>query len=633
MWFVELAPLTEAQRVAQAVASVLGVKEEAGRPVSEALAKHVVDRRLLIVLDNCEHLIARLRGARASSCCRRGRKSRCWRRAASCCASAARRCIDVPALSVPDAHTPLAPHELMNHEAVHLFVDRAAAAQPAFRISEGNAAAVADICRRLDGMPLAIELAAARARALSVEAIAARLGDRFRLLDDARPDRVAAPANLRALIDWSHDLLVEPERALFRRLAVFAGGWTLEAAEAVGSGGDSRRDVLDLLSRLVEKSLVVLQADGARYRLLDTVRQYAEEKLAQAVDEAATRERHAAFFVGLAEAARPQLSGPDQGSWLVRLDLEQENMLTALAWRGHEANGAQRALRLVFALRPYWINRGLFDLGHRLTNRTLALPGAQAHDLHRCRALHVAGQLSFIMGRYGEAEQHLHASLAIAAEIGDAERRAAALQPLGMACVGQGDLARARPYLEEAVSLARSQGNKRQLVAATNTLAQLHRIEGDVAAAEPLYDHVLVLARELGDQQSIAIALLNLAILSIGRSQVEAAQRMLVEAISIAEQIGSKLVQQSALDVCAGLCAVRSDWPQAALFFGAAEAQAQSTGFRRQPEDDAFLSPLVARTRHALGVAEFAAAEAGGRTLVGSEALTRARAWLEAAGG
>jgi predicted ATPase len=237
---------------------------------------------------------------------------------------------------------------------VRLFVERASAVQPAFKLTEQSAPAVAEICRRLDGIPLALELAAARVRALSVEQIASRVNDRFRLLTTG--DRTALPRQqtLRALIDWSYDLLTEAERVLFRRLAVFAGGWTLEAAEAVGAGGQIAQDeVLDLLADLVDKSLVVVEGEAGRYRLLETVREYAQERLDESDDGPGARERHLDCFLAFAQQARPHLFGPEEGIWLARLDLERENLLTA--HRGAILQTIAPAGCSRIGGKPYWL--------------------------------------------------------------------------------------------------------------------------------------------------------------------------------------------------------------------------------------------------------------------------------------
>ena len=628
-WFVELAPLSDARLVPQSVASALGVTEEAGRPVIEALVKLVTDRRMLLILDNCEHLLDACADV-AKRLLQSGPHLKILTSSREPLRIAGEATYPVPALATPDASQPITVERLAQVEAARLFADRAVAAQPSFRVTAQNAPAVADICRRLDGIPLAIELAAARTRTLSVESIAARLGDRFALLVGG--DRTVLPRQqtLRALIDWSHELLTDRERMLFRRLAVFAGGFTLESAEALqAAGGDDADDVIVILSQLVEKSLVVLEPASGRYRLLETVRQYAQERLEESGEENDTRARHLAFFVSLAEKARPELVGPHQRQWLALLDLEWENLLSAHSWCDRADHGAEAGVRLVYAVKPYCFNRGLLGLGHRLTVEALEREGAQVRSLARCRALADAGQYCSFMGRYREAQAHLAESLAIAREIENTGMIARVLQPLGMAALGQGDADAARAYLQEALELARELGDKRELAGAINALAQLHRIQEDLETAEPLYEQVVALARELGDREIVAVGLLNLAMVSLGRGAHDRARKILLEVLAIAEETGSRPAGQSAVEVCAGLAALRKEWERAARFYGVAEAQIASTGIQRDPTDEAFLKPLIAGARNALGDAQFAAAEFVGRELSYEAAIAAARGWLE----
>jgi tetratricopeptide (TPR) repeat protein len=285
---------------------------------------------------------------------------------------------------------------------------------------------------------------------------------------------------------------------------------------------------------------------------------------------------------------------------------------------------------LSHALRPYWRSRGSLALGHRVTIEALSRSGAQDRSLERCRGLFDAGSLAAFMGRYPEARGYLEESLAIARELGDRQRIAAALQPLGMACLGMGNLAMARKHLEDALELARSLGSKRELAAALNNLAQLFRVEGELDAAEPLYEQMLALVRELGDRESVAIGLLNLAMVAVGRERDEQARTILLEVLAIAADIGSRAAGQSVLEVCAGLASLRKQYDRAGRFYGAAEALATQTGLHRAPADDAFLEPLVAKAREALDATAFDAAEAGGRALSYEEATQEARAWLSA---
>ena len=632
VWFVELAPLGDAGMVPQAVASVLGVKEGPGQLARDALLNFARDRQLLVVLDNCEHLLQPC-AELAKLLLEAGPGLKLLATSREPLLAVGEMTYQLPSLSVPHPQQSLAPEALTRYEAVRLFVDRACAAQPAFRLTAQNAMAVVDICRRLDGIPLALELAAARVRALAVGQIDARLSDRFRLLTGG--DRTALPRQqtLRACIDWSYDLLTEPERALLRRLAVFAGGWTLEAAEAVGAGGEvDTPEVLDLQTHLVAKSMVEFDAESVRYRLLETVRQYALERLNECAEAGAARTRHLAFYVALAEKAGPHLMGPEQGPWRSRIDPERENLLSAHAWCDHAAGGAALGLRLVAAVQVYWEARGLIGLGHRVTVEALRRAAADEPSLPKCRALVAAGYLGYFMGRYAEAQGHLDDGLVIARNIGSREQVVVALVLLGSVSLAQEDPVAARGHFEEALALARVLGDKQHITDALNSLAELHRAEGDLDTAEPLYAEALALNRERGIRSNIAVNLLNLAMVAIGRGSGDRTRRMLVEALAITDKDGLKREGCAALDIAAGLAVRWAELARAARFYGAAEAQLEQTGIRREPMDAAFLGPLIAQAREASGEM-FAASEARGRALTYEEAIAEARAWLECAGG
>jgi len=626
VWLVELASLADPRLVPQAVVSVLGIRDDGASP-TQALIRHCATRTMLLILDNCEHLIDACANL-AAELLQAVKNVKLLATSRERLNIRGEATYPLSPLVVPDPSRTASLSSLVQSDAVRLLLDRIAAAQPSFVVSEQNAADIAEICQRLDGIPLAIELAAARARALPVQTIAARLTDRFRLLTTG--DRAALPRQqtLRALIDWSHELLTPAERTLFRRLSVFAGGFTLEDAEAIAADETlGRDDVLDVLAHLIEKSLAVLDADDTRYRMLETVREYAAERLEMSDEAGKFRDRHLAHFVALTEAARPELIGPEQGAWLARLDLERENLLAAHAWCNSADGGVELGLRLVHAAKPYWITRGLLGLGLRLATEALARTRADDPSLARCRALFDTGQIACWLGRYDEARRYLDESLAIARARGDKRRIAAALQPLGMACLGLGDAATARGHLGEAVALAREQGDQHDLVAALNAMAQFHRTQNDVAAAVPLYESVLALARRIDDRESIAIGLLNLAMSTVDQAKARV-PAMLLEVIDIVDETGSKPAAQSMLEVCAGLAASRGEWERAATLFGATEAHAHSTGLHRDPADEAFLAPRIDKARRALGDAAFASSEAAGRAFAYEEAKAQARAWL-----
>ncbi len=626
VWFIELAALTDPGAVPQAVASVLGVKEEAGRPVIEALTKYVRDLQLLIILDNCEQVVHGCADL-AKRLLQAGPRVKVLTSSRDYLQVAGETTYQVPTLSVPKERISL--DALAQHEGVRLFIDRAAASMRGFGLTEQNAAAVADICYCLDGIPLAIELAAARVRALSVQTIAARLSDRFRLLVTADQTVLPRQRTLRALIDWSYDLLSEQEKTMFERLSVFAGGWSLLAAETVCADDRLAGDIVDLLTQLVQKSLIGMDVKGERYQMLDTVRHYAQEKLAKSENAAALRERHLSFYLALAERARAELAGPEHEAALSRLDLERDNMVCAHRFVGTDEGSAERGIRLASALKGYWIYRGILGLGHQVTVEALARLDERRRDRVQCRGLFDAGQLCCFMGRYAEAKKYLEESLAIAREIGDRARIASVLQPLGMAAIGLSELVAARAYSEEAVELARELGKRRELAAALMALAQLHRLQANLNVAQPLYEEALLIARDLHDQDTTAIGLLNLAMVFINRSHADPVRPMLSEALQIATQIGSRPVGQSALEVTAGLCVLDEEWERAALLFGAAEAQAERAGLRRDAADEAFLAPLMARTRSALAATNFRVVSNKGRQLTYENALNCARGWLE----
>ncbi|HKY50325.1 MAG TPA: adenylate/guanylate cyclase domain-containing protein, partial [Candidatus Limnocylindria bacterium] len=369
VWFVEFAPLYDPELVPQAVASTLGVREEPGRPALTTLSEYLRRRTVLLILDNCEHLIdacARLADALLRSC--PGVNVLTSSREAL--GTAGEVTYRVPSLSLPDPRQLPSLERLADYEAVRLLVERASAVKPGFKITDANAAAAVQICQRLDGIPLAIELAAARLKDLSPREIAAHLDERFRLLTAGSRTAMPRHQTLRGLIDWSYELLPEFERALLRRVSVFAGGWHLAAAEAVDP------DALDLLGRLVDKSLVVAdEEDGeTRYGLLETIRQYGLEKLRETSDEPMVRDRHRDFYVALVESSAPNLQGPDQATWLARLETEHDNVRAALRW-SLEGGNVEAAFRLGAALDSFWDTRGHISEGRQWIEQIVARAG------------------------------------------------------------------------------------------------------------------------------------------------------------------------------------------------------------------------------------------------------------------
>lgn len=628
VWLVDLAPLQEPQHVVPAVAAALGVREEAGTPLIDRLTAHLANRRALIVLDNCEHVIdavAEIADALVSSCA----VVKILATSREGLGVAGEQIFPVRPLSLPSA-----PHRtaMLDSEAVRLFIDRACLAQPEFAIDEHNAVAVAEICRRLDGIALAIELAAARVGMLPVAEISARLDDRFRFLTGGRR---ALPRHqtLQATLQWSHDALPVHEQRLFRRLAVFAGGCTLAAAADVADAGDEYA-VLALLRRLHDKSLLVVHQEGVaqpRYRMLETVRQYALERLDAAGDADAARDRHLRCFVALAEEALAQIQGPQQGAWMARLAQEQEDLLAAHRWCRFAAGGSQAAIRLVACLWRYWVASAQLERGYALAKTSLARADGDVDALWHCRALWAMGQIAFRMGRYDESLAHADQSLAMAVAIGDAEQIAAGLGLRAKALHSTGAHEQALLQYEQACEIARTLKTPFWLGTALNNLAELHRSVGHHEAAEACYEEAINISRDMQSPGGTFVPLCNLARLSVASGKLERARSLLLESLHLAAGAELKGMGEDLLEVAAGLASAGREYASAARFSGAALARMQEGGSQREPVDEAFVAPLIAKAKTALGSAAFADAQAQGWALSHAAAIVEVRRWLERA--
>ena len=453
VWFVELAPRSDPALVVFAVAEALSVREEPGRPLLTTLLKFLGTRRLLIVLDNCEHLVEAC--ARFAEAILRGCRD-------VCILATSREPLNiagelmwrVPPLETPDPNLHESTDRLNGYSSVRLFLARASAVAPGFRMTDDNAAAIASICRRLDGIPLAIELGASRIKALGVEQIAGRLDDRFRILTGGSRTALPRHQTLRSLIDWSYSLLSEPERAMFRKLAVFAGGWTLEAAEAVCVGeGIGASDALELLTHLVEKSLVVAdaQAMAPRYHMLETICQYAREKLEEANDAELVSDRHLAYFLSFAEAAEPHFFHPDQLRWYATTDAELDNVRTALEWSLAHAR-AESGMRLASALHRYWVARLYWREATGWFERLLALPAANPRNALRAKTLFASGHITNYYDSTA-AQRLTEESLRMSRAIDDKHGIVNALWVMGWIHNPRLD-GSAAPFYEESIELA-----------------------------------------------------------------------------------------------------------------------------------------------------------------------------------
>ncbi len=651
VWFAELAGITEASLVPATVAGVLGVQEEPGRTLTESIQQVLRDRRTLLVVDNCEHVVAAcaelvkrlLRGTRSLRVLATSREA---------LNIAGESCYALPALAAPlhprgaPRPAPLAeasPEALMDLDAVRLFVDRAQSAQRGFVLAPVNAPAVASICAQLDGIPLALELAAARVRSLSVQTLADRLADRFRLLRTTDQTVLPRQRTLRALIDWSHELLDDAERRLFARLSVFTGGFTLEAAEAVAPQGEddpllAPPEVLDRLASLVEKSLVSMAADGSRYRLLDTVRAYAADKLAALPEEAlGVADRHLGFYLGLAEAGLEGSKRADASAWMARLDLEQENLLAAQRHaidRGGE--DAQPALRLAYALGMYWTAKGLVGLSRRMSEQALARPGAQAATPHRVAGLLTLGQDAYFSGDAEGARPRVEEAIALSRAIGSEHWLMRSLAANAYVALARQAVEVAEPSFAEALALARQAGDDQLCASVVSGLLLVKRGQGDLLAAGALAAESLAFARRSARPDAVAVALINAAMVALDAGQTERVPAALREVIGLAGQLDAVTLHLYALDLAMALAAEVGEPGEAAAaarWAGHADRLQLETGLQRDPIDQAFVERRKARLRDALGEEGLQRERSQGERLGTPEVVAELLAWLNRPGG
>jgi len=617
--------LADPRLVAQAIASVLGVFEQTGQSVLEAVIKFVRTRRMLLVLDNCEHLIHACAHV-AKHLLQSARELKIVASSREALHIPGETAYSLPALSLPDRRGVASVESLVQSEAVRLFVDRATATQPGFEVTRKNASVVVEICTELDGIPLALELAAARVRVMSLEAIAQRLRDRFRLLKVGDGTVLPRQQTLEATVDWSYDLLTASEQSLLRRLSVFSGGWNLDAVEDVGVGPDiDATDVLDHHSRLIDKSLVVAEPDAGRYRLLETVRLYAQKRLEESGDADATRTRHLTHYRSFVEGSIGDIPGPEEEAWVARFDLERENLRSAYRWASNR--DPVSALRLAAPL-AFWLCMNHFDLGSPILADLLGRPEVRDRNLLRYDGLAAAARLCYFKGRYEDARRYADERVSIARELGAANLVADALIQLGEAYHGLDDHSNAHKCLIEALAVAREAGVLGLLWGALNGLAEILSSEREFEAANALYEESLSVGRELGARNITACSLLNLSRVSLSLGSAADAGRWLREALVAFDDMGGTRNLHALLSFSAGLAALNHEWDVAARFYGASDRQLELLDLRREPADEASLAPLIARAREASGVSVFAKHEASGRSLSEAEALVDVRAWI-----
>ncbi len=626
-WLVELAPLSDPALVPQTVVSAMSVVEQPGRPILATLTDHVQQKHLLLVLDNCEHVVATC--ARLAEtllrACPHLQILATSREALGIAGETAWR---VPSLSLPDPRHVPSLERLTDYEAVRLFVERAAASQPRFVVTNRTAASVVQVCHRLDGIPLAIELAAARVKVLTVEQIAARLDDRFRLLTSGSRTALPRHQTLRAAMDWSHALLSVKERTMLRRLSVFAGGCTLEAAEVVCAGdGVEAADILDLLTQLVDKSLVIVDAQGAeaRYRLLETVRQYGHDRLLESEEAESARTRHCDFFLRLAESAEPELRGPGQRVWLDRLDKEYDNLWAALRWTKLEDSRAEAGLRFAGALWWFWYVGGHLTEGREWLEGVLSMhPGA--FPSLRAKALQGAGRLAARQGDDARARLSYGESLVLCRELGDKLCVARSLQGMARVATHQGDYDKARSWAEEALAIFRDVGDKGGIAASLNELGEITRSLGDYEHARGLYEESLALQLEIGDKVPTVSLLQNLGYVALHQGSLSQAAALFEEGLTMSREVRDMLGIASCLGGLAGVSVAQGQLERAARMFGAAKAAHEASGLVPDPVDRAEIDRRVTAVRSMLSEPAFAAAWAEGLAMTVEQAIEYALA-------
>ena len=524
--------------IARAILKTLGCREEAGRDALDTLRDYLKPLSLLLILDNCEHLV--LDAAQAVNALLRAcpglRILTTSRIRLNAPGETAWR---VPSLLVPDDDPRLNVDAAMRHASLRLFAERAVAARPAFAVTTANLPAMTQICRRLDGIPLAIELAAARVSALSPQQVAQRLDKRFSLLVGGSSAVLERHQTLRALIDWSYDLLSAPERVLLRRLAVFAGGWTLEAAEAVCAwSAIEPEEVLDLLSRLVDASLVIAdeQDETTRYRLLETVRQYAQDQLQAALEDEAARECHLRYFLDVAEQAEPHLTGAEQSLWLQTLEAEHDNLRTALAW----ASGGETRLRLAGALWRFWYARGHLAEGCAWLEKALS-SSEDAPGLLVARALHGQGFLAMSRGDYETAQTALARCLTMRRALNHQPGIAETLNSLGMLAQRRDDPVLAQQCYTQSLEIFRAAADRWGTATALNNLGSLAQLRGDPASAQTFYEQSLNIYRALNDRTRVAALTSNLGDIAHAHKDFVAARALFEEALQTFRGLGNKM--------------------------------------------------------------------------------------------
>jgi predicted ATPase/class 3 adenylate cyclase len=622
VFFVSLAAITDPELVPSAIAGSFGLRESAGQSLTETLGGYLRQKHLLLILDNFEQVLegTPVVGELLGTC----PELKVLATTRIPLRLYGEQEYAVPPLEVPDPVCLPPPERLTQYEAVRLFLERARAVKPDFELTSENARAVAQICFHLDGLPLAIELAAARIKLLPPQALVFRLGNRLKLLKGGARNLPARQQTLRATIDWSYELLDEDEETLFWRLSVFSGGCTLEAIEEV-CDPEGELEALEVVGSLLEKSLLRREeADGeSRFAMLETIQEYAREKLEESGEAEETRRRHTEFFVALAEEARPNLRAEPQVEWLQRLEKENGNLRAALSW-ALSTDDIATAARLSWALYMFWWIRNHQPEGQRWVEPVF-LRRSELPPPLRIRTIIVFAAMVYGQGDVEFIEPLCMELMELSQEVGgDAQADANAPMGLGLVATYRGDLEAAREHLEEALPLLRKAGED-GLAAQTHTFfGTVLLLEGDREGARLRFEKGLTLGRSTGDRLSICIALFSLAQLALAGGDYDRAFRWFAQGILPSEELGDRGNIAHILEALGIVAGVRGDSLKAARLLGASEALVSAIGLRGHPyyrPDRVLYERVKAKVRSKLGKAAFEAALDEGRTMPVEQAV------------
>ncbi|MGH2653800.1 MAG: adenylate/guanylate cyclase domain-containing protein [Actinomycetota bacterium] len=625
VFFVDLAPITDPRLVPSSIADAIGVKAEGPRPVLDTLRGQLRDREVLLVLDNFEQVVEA--ASVASDLLDAAPRLRILVTSREPLHIAGEQELAVPPMALPDAQETRGPDDLMQCESVALFVERAAAVDARFRLTESNLQAVAELCHRLDGLPLAIELAASRVKLLSPGAILDRLGRRLDLLTGGPVDLPARQRTLREAIGWSHDLLEESERVALRRLSVFAGGWTLEGAEVVANpGGERGGDGLEVLSSLVDKSLVrrVPTGEGeVRFGMLEVIREFGAEQLESAAEDQETGDRYASFFLEAAEAAEPHFRGLERKRWLDQLELEHDNLRAALR-RAIDASHADVGLRLVAALWRFWHLHGHLAEGRRWAEEVLALPGSSERSAERARAMTALGGLAYWMEDVPATRRAYEEALAMARELGDRRMEAEGIYNLAYVPAYEGDIPGAAKMIERAAAMFEELEMPRGTADCLWILGIVARLQGDIPRSRTLAEESLRLHRRAGDLFGVTDALHTLGRTALAEGDLDTAAESFLEALANDQQVGNRTGTAIVMDNLAAKASAEGRHLRALRLGGASEAIKESAGGHAPPPLIDLPDPREAADE-ALGEAAVVAAWEEGRAMTFEQAVAYAR--------